>query len=62
MRPMPTPTQGPTRAVTIGPVTFGGGGPFALIAGPCVIESREHCLRHWKELTRDHAGPSDVHS
>jgi 2-dehydro-3-deoxyphosphooctonate aldolase (KDO 8-P synthase) len=39
-----------TRAVTIGPVTFGGGGPFALIAGPCVIESREHCLRHAERI------------
>jgi 2-dehydro-3-deoxyphosphooctonate aldolase (KDO 8-P synthase) len=35
-----------TRAVPVGSVTFGGGAPFALIAGPCVIESRDHCLRH----------------
>ena len=35
-----------TRRVAIGSVTFGGGSPFALIAGPCVIESREHVLRH----------------
>ncbi|MEZ5962904.1 MAG: 3-deoxy-8-phosphooctulonate synthase [Planctomycetota bacterium] len=35
-----------TRPVAIGKVTFGGGAPFALIAGPCVIEGREHCLRH----------------
>ncbi|MCC6671918.1 MAG: 3-deoxy-8-phosphooctulonate synthase [Planctomycetes bacterium] len=35
-----------TRRVEIGPVTFGGGTPFALIAGPCVIESRDHALRH----------------
>jgi 2-dehydro-3-deoxyphosphooctonate aldolase (KDO 8-P synthase) len=27
-------------------VPFGGDHPFALIAGPCVIESREHALRH----------------
>ena len=33
-------------AVQIGDVTFGGGAPFALIAGPCVIESRDHTLRH----------------
>lgn len=25
---------------------FGGGAPFALIAGPCVIESEAHALRH----------------
>lgn len=34
------------REVRIGSVTFGGDRPFALIAGPCVIESRDHCLRH----------------
>jgi len=32
--------------VQIGDVAFGGGAPFGLIAGPCVIESRDHCLRH----------------
>ena len=26
-------------------VSMGGGAPLALIAGPCVIESREHCMR-----------------
>ncbi|HLU38881.1 MAG TPA: 3-deoxy-8-phosphooctulonate synthase [Planctomycetota bacterium] len=35
-----------THAVEVGTVTFGGGAPLALIAGPCVIESREHALRH----------------
>ncbi len=35
-----------TAAVHVGAATFGGGKPFALIAGPCVIESREHTLRH----------------
>jgi 2-dehydro-3-deoxyphosphooctonate aldolase (KDO 8-P synthase) len=30
-------------------VEFGGGG-FGLIAGPCVIESREHCLRVAREV------------
>ena len=34
------------RAVAVGPVTFGGSHRFALIAGPCVIETREHALRH----------------
>ncbi len=33
------------RAIRIGPVTVGGRAPLALIAGPCVIESRSHCLR-----------------
>ena len=32
------------------PVSFGGGGPLALVAGPCVIESREHCLMMAKNL------------
>jgi len=33
-----------TKRVTIGSVTIGGGGPLALIAGSCVIESREMAL------------------
>jgi 2-dehydro-3-deoxyphosphooctonate aldolase (KDO 8-P synthase) len=39
-------------SVQVGPVTFGGGAPFALIAGPCVIESREHALRHAEAIAR----------
>ena len=39
MTPSPQP-------VSAGAVTFGGGAPFALIAGPCVIEGRDHSLRH----------------
>jgi 2-dehydro-3-deoxyphosphooctonate aldolase (KDO 8-P synthase) len=35
-----------TRQVRIGEVPFGGGLPFALIAGPCVIEDRDHVLHH----------------
>jgi len=31
--------------VPIGHVTIGGGAPLALIAGPCVIESREHAVK-----------------
>ncbi len=31
--------------VSIGPVIVGGGGPLVLIAGPCVVESREMVLR-----------------
>jgi 2-dehydro-3-deoxyphosphooctonate aldolase (KDO 8-P synthase) len=30
--------------VQIGPFSIGGGRPLAFIAGPCVIESREHAL------------------
>ena len=41
-----------TREVPVGDVLFGGGRPFALIAGPCVIESRDHCLRHAEALQR----------
>lgn len=35
-----------THAVTIGDadIRIGGGAPLALIAGPCVIESLDHCL------------------
>ncbi|MCA3010567.1 MAG: 3-deoxy-8-phosphooctulonate synthase [Phycisphaerales bacterium] len=38
--------------VRVGPVAFGGGRPFALIAGPCVIEGRDHCLRHATAIAR----------
>jgi 2-dehydro-3-deoxyphosphooctonate aldolase (KDO 8-P synthase) len=37
-------------AVRVGPVTIGGGAPLALIAGPCVIESRDAALRHATRL------------
>ena len=43
--------QSPQR-VHIGSATFGGGAPFAIIAGPCVIESRDHCLRHAEQLAQ----------
>jgi 2-dehydro-3-deoxyphosphooctonate aldolase (KDO 8-P synthase) len=33
-----------TKKITVGGVKFGGGAPLALIAGPCVIESRAGCL------------------
>lgn len=36
--------------VTVGNVEFGGGSPFVFIGGPCVIESREHALRHAERL------------
>ena len=39
-----------TRGVRVGPVTIGGGAPLVLIAGPCVIESRDAALRHAERL------------
>jgi len=36
----------PSRTVTVGPLSIGGGRPFVFIGGPCVIEGREHALRH----------------
>lgn len=39
-----------TRPVPIGDVVFGGNAPFALIAGPCVIESRDSALRHAERI------------
>jgi len=44
------------RTVAVGSVVFGNARPFALIAGPCVIESRDSVLRHaerLRDLTRD---------
>ena len=37
-------------AVRVGDLTIGAGRPFVLIAGPCVIESRESVLRHAEGL------------
>jgi 2-dehydro-3-deoxyphosphooctonate aldolase (KDO 8-P synthase) len=34
----------PVHAVTLGPVTIGGGHPLVLIGGPCVIESEAHAV------------------
>jgi len=36
----------PPPDIAIGPLRVGGGRPFVFIGGPCVIESREHALRH----------------
>jgi len=36
--------------VRVGSVAIGGGGPLAVIAGPCVIESRDAALRHAERL------------
>src|SRR5262245_60581682 len=38
--------------IIIGPVEIGGGAPLAVIAGPCVIESRDSALRHGEQLAR----------
>lgn len=35
-----------THIVKVGPLQIGGGSPLVVIAGPCVIESREAALRH----------------
>ncbi len=31
-------------------VSIGGDNPIAIIAGPCVIESKDHCLRHAEKI------------
>ncbi|MCS6926554.1 MAG: 3-deoxy-8-phosphooctulonate synthase [Candidatus Binatia bacterium] len=38
------------QVVDIGPLQCGGGRPFILIAGPCVIESRDSALYHAERL------------
>ncbi len=40
-----------TNAVSIGPISIGAG-PLAWIAGPCVIESRDHILRIAEQLRK----------
>lgn len=43
-----------SRRIHIDEIVIGGGAPLALIAGPCVIESENHCMRmaeHLKALT-----------
>jgi 2-dehydro-3-deoxyphosphooctonate aldolase (KDO 8-P synthase) len=39
-------------AVQVGRITIGAGHPLAFIAGPCVIESRDHVMRMADELGR----------
>ena len=41
-----------SRAVEIGPVTVGQGRPLVLIAGPCVIENRDHSLMMAESLRK----------
>jgi 2-dehydro-3-deoxyphosphooctonate aldolase (KDO 8-P synthase) len=47
-----------TKRVSIGEVAVGAGRPLAVIAGPCVIESKESALRHAARLKEaaDRAG------
>lgn len=45
-----TPREVSPPEVSVGPLKFGGGNPFVLIAGPCVIESRDSALRHAEVL------------
>lgn len=48
-----------TREIAIGTVRIGGGNPFVLIAGPCVIESPEKCLEAAR-LVKEAAAASRV--
>jgi 2-dehydro-3-deoxyphosphooctonate aldolase (KDO 8-P synthase) len=41
-----------TTPVSVGPWAVGGGNPLLWICGPCVIESRDLCLRVAEELKR----------
>ena len=43
--------QGTQALVHIGDVPFGGDSRFSIIAGPCVIEGRDHALRHAEAVT-----------
>lgn len=45
-------SDSPVHEVRIGNVGFGGANGFGLIAGPCVIESRDHILRHAEAVTK----------
>ena len=38
--------------VRVGPVAIGGGAPLVVLAGPCVVESRDSALRHAEALAR----------
>jgi 2-dehydro-3-deoxyphosphooctonate aldolase (KDO 8-P synthase) len=40
------------RSARIGSITVGEGSPLLLIAGPCVIESRDSALRHGERLAQ----------
>jgi 2-dehydro-3-deoxyphosphooctonate aldolase (KDO 8-P synthase) len=56
-----TETFGPDPVELAPGVEIGGGRPLVLIAGPCVIESREQCLRLaglLRELSEQHGLPA----
>jgi 2-dehydro-3-deoxyphosphooctonate aldolase (KDO 8-P synthase) len=40
----------PSSETRVGDLIVGGGRPFVLIAGPCVVESRESSLRHAERI------------
>ncbi|MGA7973759.1 MAG: 3-deoxy-8-phosphooctulonate synthase, partial [Pseudolabrys sp.] len=44
MNKVPDQTLSPNPTVSVGSVRFGNDLPFALIAGPCALESRAHAL------------------
>jgi len=48
-----------TGTARVASITIGGGAPLALIAGPCVIESRDAALRHAERL-RDMAATAGL--
>lgn len=41
---------GLTKTINVGKINLGGNNPLVLIAGPCVIESSQGCLRTAKEI------------
>lgn len=47
------------KAVRVGPLELGGGGPLFLIAGPCAIETERHALEHAAAL-RDMAREAGI--
>ncbi|MFA5362284.1 MAG: 3-deoxy-8-phosphooctulonate synthase [Candidatus Omnitrophota bacterium] len=47
------------KKIKIGSVTMGGGSPLVLIAGPCVIESEESCMRIAGKI-KDIAGKAGI--
>jgi 2-dehydro-3-deoxyphosphooctonate aldolase (KDO 8-P synthase) len=48
-----------TKVVKVGQIEIGGGAPLAVIAGPCVIESKDAALRHAAAL-KEKAGRAGV--
>ncbi|MEP1766942.1 MAG: hypothetical protein ABJJ53_09950 [Sulfitobacter sp.] len=38
-----------TKTVTVGDITIGGKNPFALITGPCQLESLDHCHARFEQ-------------